>query len=294
MFLKIGCFKDNDMIRKAMNSDSIIGGSRIKHLVAFGLLVACCSFVVISVISDSAKADSTVEANAVSAVEKESKPARKDKVRRVDYKLTSKTKKVPFSTQKVKSPDYYEGESFILRDGTQGESKELYIVKLVDGKAKNRTYVSTTIKKEPVSKIVAHGTKKRIIEKGSIAQSGFSSKTAISQIPAAVEIALDKNGKPINYKQKIVGPATAYCGGGTTSRGKAAMPGRVAVDPKEIPYGSKLYIVSSDGKYIYGYSEAWDTGGFIHTSSTVVDLYFGSYNDCVKFGRRSVEIYVIE
>ena len=72
------------------------------------------------------------------------------------------------------------------------------------------------------------------------------------------------------------------------------MPGRVAVNPKQIPYGTKMYIVSSDGKYVYGYSVAADTGGFTwNGSGTLIDLYMYSYADCVNFGRRTVEVYIL-
>ena len=34
----------------------------------------------------------------------------------------------------------------------------------------------------------------------------------------------------------------------------------MAVDPDVIPYGTKLYITSTDGKFVYGYAVATDTG----------------------------------
>lgn len=40
------------------------------------------------------------------------------------------------------------------------------------------------------------------------------------------------------------------------------MPGHIAVNPKQFPYGTELYIVSLDGKFVYGYCMAADTGGF--------------------------------
>ncbi|MBR6635536.1 MAG: hypothetical protein IKL41_07940 [Clostridia bacterium] len=56
-----------------------------------------------------------------------------------------------------------------------------------------------------------------------------------------------------------------------------------------------MYIVSSDGKWVYGYSIAADTGGFVtNGSGTTVDLYMYSYSDCINFGRRNVEIYILD
>ena len=67
-----------------------------------------------------------------------------------------------------------------------------------------------------------------------------------------------------------------------------------------IPYGTKLYIVTPDGKRTYGYAVAADTGGFAkkNPQKTVADLrmYFsGSKCQCGSYwGRRNVEIYILK
>ena len=79
---------------------------------------------------------------------------------------------------------------------------------------------------------------------------------------------------------------------GTTFSGTPARVGAIAVDPNVIPLGSKLYIVSADGEYLYGYCVAEDTGGAI--KGNTVDLYYNTYDECIQFGRRDVLVYVIE
>jgi len=70
--------------------------------------------------------------------------------------------------------------------------------------------------------------------------------------------------------------------------------GYVAVNPRIIPYGTRLYIVSTDGRYNYGYCIAADTGGFIYwNNAPVVDLFMNSESQCEAFGRRQVRIYVL-
>lgn len=86
--------------------------------------------------------------------------------------------------------------------------------------------------------------------------------------------------------------ATAYCGGGTTATGTQARYGAIAVDPTVIPYGTKMYIVSDDGQWIYGEATAEDCGGAI--KGYIIDLYFDDYNTCIQFGRRNCTVYVIE
>jgi 3D (Asp-Asp-Asp) domain-containing protein len=75
--------------------------------------------------------------------------------------------------------------------------------------------------------------------------------------------------------------------------GKYPKPGYVAVDPKEIPYGTKMYIVSADGQYVYGYAIAADTGGFIHGTRADMDLFLDSEQQCVQFGRRDIIVYFV-
>ncbi|NLP49092.1 MAG: hypothetical protein GX345_09195, partial [Clostridiales bacterium] len=77
--------------------------------------------------------------------------------------------------------------------------------------------------------------------------------------------------------------------------GRPAMQGHVAVNPKQFPYGTRLYIVSHDGKYLYGYCIAADTGGFVKwANGPTVDLFFNTNEACRQFGVRNVRIYVLD
>lgn len=222
------------------------------------------------------------------------KPNMTVKLKRVTFELEKKTVLLDYKTKKKKTNDIYLGEMYIEREGSRGEREDVYISTFVDGVFKKKILGTSKVTKKAVDEVIFTGTKKRIIKLDEVGTLGYSGLRAVSELPSRAKIELDEYGKPVKYKQKIVGSATAYYGGGITATGQRAMPGRVAVDPREIPYGSKLYIVSCDGTCIYGYCEASDTGGFIYNSSTVVDLYFNTYAECVNFGRRNVEVYVLE
>ena len=73
--------------------------------------------------------------------------------------------------------------------------------------------------------------------------------------------------------------------------GNIARVGTVAVDPKVIPLGTALYIVTDDGEYIYGYCIAEDTGGAV--KGNIVDLFFDTLEECYAFGRRNCTVYVL-
>ena len=211
-------------------------------------------------------------------------------VKRVTFKDKKVKGKVPFETKVEYDDSKFEDEAKVKTKGKDGKKIDTVRDLYIDGKYHKTETIHTEITKKPVTKIVIRGSKSR---PGGYLNGYVSGKRIISELTPPFKIELDENNRPIKYKKIIRGKATAYCTGTTCSTGVRAMPGRVAVDPREIPYGTKMYIVSSDGRWHYGYATASDTGGFIHNSSTVVDLYMRSYNDCVNFGRRNVDIYIL-
>ena len=101
-----------------------------------------------------------------------------------------------------------------------------------------------------------------------------------------------EDGEVLTYTSTMSVEATAYTGGGITATGTSARYGAIAVDPTVIPYGTKMYIVSDDGKWIYGVATAEDCGGAI--KGHIIDLYFDDYNTCIQFGRRNCTIYILD
>ena len=102
-----------------------------------------------------------------------------------------------------------------------------------------------------------------------------------------------------SYKYVIECTATAYDPspeenggwGGMSATGVPLQPGVIAVDPKVIPLGSRVYIESLDGSWTYGYALAADTGGAIKGNR--VDLLFLTKSECYEFGRRKCRVYVL-
>ncbi len=102
-------------------------------------------------------------------------------------------------------------------------------------------------------------------------------------------------GAVLKYTKKLDCVATAYsCDGevGYTYSGTPARVGAIAVDPTFIPLGTRLYIHTNDGKYIYGVAVAEDIGGSI--KGNIIDLYFNTEAECWQFGVRDCTVYVLE
>lgn len=82
--------------------------------------------------------------------------------------------------------------------------------------------------------------------------------------------------------------ATAYSGDGITSTGKVPQVGRtIAVDPKVIPYGTRVYIPALGQTYI-----AEDCGGAIKGNK--IDIFMSSEEKCISWGVRNIEIKILK
>lgn len=212
-------------------------------------------------------------------------------VYRVTKKTETKTETIRYGTVTKNSSSLYVGNTKVQTYGKNGQKTVTYEYVYVDGELSEKTAVKEIITKKAVDKVVLKGTKKAVNVSSNF---NVSAKTVISEMTVPSHVKIGSNGLPKNYKKSIKAKATAYCiPGGTTSTGKRAQTGYIAVDPREIPYGTEMYIVSADGKYVYGYCIAADTGGFIYNVDWTVDLYMNSTRECMNWGRRDIIIYFL-
>lgn len=210
------------------------------------------------------------------------------RIQRVTVKTTEETEEIAYETERVTDDTVYVGENVVETEGVNGEKTVYYTEKYIDGVLVERTVEKEEITTEPVNEVIRVGTKK--VE----TLSAYKNTTApISELDVPDDVKLDKNGVPKNYSKKIEGKATAYTGDPATATGRKPMPGHIAVDPNEIPYGTELYVVSADGAYVYGYCIAADTGGFVEMGNTDIDLYMNNEDMCYNWGNRDVIIYIL-
>ena len=209
-------------------------------------------------------------------------------VDRVEYKDRTETEEIPYETKTETSNDLFEGDTEVVTKGVKGEKEVSFKDRFVNGELESSELLSETTVTEPVTEIIRIGAKKRpalITFRNGV--------EPISDLEVPDYVKLDSNGLPKNYVDYLEGAATAYTNDPQTSTGRKPQQGIVAVDPREIPYGSELYIVSKDGQFVYGYAIAGDTGGFIYSTNNIADLYMDTYDMCCEWGRRDVAIYVI-
>lgn len=198
-------------------------------------------------------------------------------VNRVAYKEYTLTETIPYKTNTKYTAVLRPGVTKVMQSGANGTRTITYRQTIVDGQVSETVKVGETVTKKATTKEVLKGS---------------SYGTPLSEAP--FDIQLNAKNQPVKYKKKFSGSCTAYSIGSRGASGMRLGVGTVAVNPKKIPYGTKLWITSADGKFVYGYAIAADTGSFAKGNRTIADLYMGSYDECCYFGRRDLNIYVLE
>ncbi len=213
----------------------------------------------------------------------------------INYLTETVTEPIPYATKTVYSDGYVKGETMTLA-GKAGSKSVTYRKTVVNGEITKAEVLSETVLTAAVDAKTIIGTRQTSSDKAMAATS--AAVQTVSTLEPDAPIPLDADGYPLYYKKHITAQATAYTyvtgARNICSTGVKAQPGYIAVNPKVIPYGTKMYIRTADGRFLYGYAVAADTGGFARTRPNNVDLFFPTYQDCVQFGRRDVEIFILE
>lgn len=192
------------------------------------------------------------------------------------------------------------GETVVLVEGKDGVTHCRAEVVYEDGKEVRRTILEEEVLSAATDGLILQGVDRSVKQQENSGNDGYRLSHAYSPdgIGASTSVQEEGNryipGTEQTYSEVLEFTATAYtCEGyvGTTATGSTAREGAVAVDPRVIPLGTKMYIVSSDGKFVYGYCTAEDTGSAI--TGNIVDLYYDTMDECYAFGRRNVKIYIL-
>lgn len=188
---------------------------------------------------------------------------------------------IPFETEYQETGLLEKGEEVILTPGVEGQKLCTAEVTYIDGEETERVVLSEEVVTEPVTQVVAVGT--------------GEGKTKSSKPIIGNGVIITTSGDVLTYTHSDVFEATSYCrsdvGGNRTSTGTKAREGAIAVDPRVIPYGTRMFIVSNDGSYVYGVATAEDCGGAIKGHR--IDLFYESYDAAIQFGRRDCTIYFL-
>ena len=188
---------------------------------------------------------------------------------------------IPHGVQYYYDPSLPQGMEEVMVPGVDGEMLCTVSVTYVNKQETARNVLSQTVIRSAVDERIAVGTGLEPVSQGN------------PEMPVITEDQIIlPNGEVLNYTGTTTGRATAYCLRGTTATGTTAQEGVVAVDPRFIPYGTRMFIISEDGQYVYGIATAEDAGDD-NIVGNRIDLWFPTKWDCAQFGYRKCTIYFL-
>lgn len=225
-------------------------------------------------------------------------------INRISYDELTYTEPIEYTTITRKDYTLEKNSKKIISEGQNGERELKIKRKIVNGEI-----IST----EVLSSKVTKPAREHIILIGAKPENNYNYNKNTKNTKQKLNSEENTNNTNINIKNTkdtehevikvISGCATAYTDSGgiirpdgrvITSTGKVPQEGiTAAVNPKIIPYGSKIRVRTTDGsfdKILY----AQDTGGALKSGSATVDIYMKNKKDCLNFGRRKVEVSVLK
>ncbi|MHB0999939.1 MAG: 3D domain-containing protein [Armatimonadota bacterium] len=192
-------------------------------------------------------------------------PGMKIRVIRITEQVVIQKEDLPFKTITKLDPHSSSKDKVTLKKGVTGERHVKSLITFKDGVKSKSKVLHSKVVKAPVHEVV------------SISRSAFLSSRSGMRM------------RSIRMIATAYDPGPRSCGKwatGRTANGMKAGYGVVAVDPRVIRLGTKLYVEG------YGFCVAGDTGGAIKGNR--IDLGFATYSEAIRYGRRTVSVYVLD
>ncbi len=191
----------------------------------------------------------------------------------VSKEIIKENKEVSFDTKVVEDSSLLKGKTKKEVEGKNGQNELIYTVVYHNGKQVEKTFEEEKVVVEPIDELIKKGTKEEV-------------KVVASRGESTREDKKETNTVSSNREHMSV-VATAYHTGTITATGTKPRWGTIAVDPKVIPYGTKVYIPQFDKTFI-----AEDTGGAIKGNK--IDIFMNDGTSTKNWGRRTIDIYIIK
>ncbi len=183
----------------------------------------------------------------------------KIKITRVTTKKIVKRIPVNFREERRWDNTLEKGVKKVLREGEKGIREKVLLVTYEDGQEVSRKIISDVIVKKPVNRLVSLGN---------------------------MQLA-SREGKGFRYSRVLNVTASAYTyTGNRTYTNTVPRKGTIAVDPRVIPLGTRLYVEG------YGYGRAEDVGSSIKNNR--IDVFMESSQQALRWGIRRVKVYILE
>ncbi|WP_315116742.1 3D domain-containing protein [uncultured Clostridium sp.] len=201
----------------------------------------------------------------------------KVEITRVDSKELKEVKTLDFATVTKSDGNLDQGKNKVIQQGQPGEKVITTRVVYENGKEVSKKVISEVVTKKPVEKIIAMGT------------SGNYTPSRGTNMRYSNVMRMKATAYTSDYESTGKSPGHPQFGitaTGTTARRNNGGYSTIAVDPRVIPLGTKVYVEG------YGYAIAEDTGGAI--KGNIIDVYLDNNNQANNWGVKWVNVYILK
>ncbi len=182
--------------------------------------------------------------------------------RRKSYHLYTRLETMPARTRVKPTGQLRHGLAMIAQHPSKGLKEVTYSVTRRDGEVVRRRVVDTRVIRRPKDKVILVGGREaRLPSRGGY----FSGRRVLNMVAS---------GYPV-----------WVCGTGRTYLGQRARRGIVAVDPRVIPLGARLFVEG------YGEAVAGDIGGAIKGNR--IDLCFETKREADRYGMQRIRVWIL-
>lgn len=181
---------------------------------------------------------------------------------RISEQVVEEDAVIPHPVSTRDNPGLSQGITEVVQAGVDGRERRTIKETYSDGQLAQRDVLASTVTREPVTEMVVQGTGR--------------------------SVTVSRGGVSYRSRRVLTMVATAYdpTVGTTTYTGTSVKLGIIAVDPRVIPLGTRLYV---DG---YGYGVAADIGSAIKGNR--IDVAFPTHQAALDWGMKSVTVFVLE
>lgn len=197
---------------------------------------------------------------------------------RVDEKKVSEKISIPFKTITKENDRLDVGVKNTIREGKEGVREKIYKVVYEDGKQIAKQLIEEVVSTKPLDKIVEVGTV-------------LNYKTSRGDTLRFSKV-IDMKATSYTASFKDTGKNPGEPGFGITATGTKVRKGIIAVDPKVIPLGTRVYVEVPGKAADYGYAVAADTGSAIKGNK--IDVYLDSNSAVEAWGVKKVRVYILK